>query len=130
LNDYCGIRDPNLWNGNSSSYGSVGEYDPYDGKKGTSWIFFIVALALLILVCIPYCVCRQKRYRRRYKAPKDETKVNGHCKSIRFSHMFYFVLLLLATRSENLDKIPLTEESYMEVPRAKLIKQNGTHGNH
>uniref|UniRef100_A0A914DRF9 LAM_G_DOMAIN domain-containing protein n=1 Tax=Acrobeloides nanus TaxID=290746 RepID=A0A914DRF9_9BILA len=110
LNDYCGIRDPNLWNGNSSSYGSVGEYDPYDGKKGTSWIFFIVALAVLILVCIPYCICRRKRYTRRYKAPKDESKMNGH-----------------SLRSEIPDKTPLTEESYMEVPRAKLIKQNGTH---
>src|SRR5262245_5809392 len=109
LDDYCGIRDPSLWSGNSSAYGLVGDYDPYGGQGGitTLMIILIVIAILLILLCIPYCICRQKRYRK-YKAQRNEVKNNGSCKSIQE----LCAKSSLALRIEGSENALLNENSY------------------
>ncbi|CAD5208318.1 unnamed protein product [Bursaphelenchus xylophilus] len=68
--DSCGIRDPSVWNDNSTSLGLVGSYDP-DGTsqtfndEKTSLISLIVTILLILVVLfliLGYCYKRGRRH--------------------------------------------------------------------
>uniref|UniRef100_A0AC34FE24 Uncharacterized protein n=1 Tax=Panagrolaimus sp. ES5 TaxID=591445 RepID=A0AC34FE24_9BILA len=63
----CGIRDPSIWISNSSSYGTMKEYDPNGDAGNSASISIIITIFIVLLVLIAlclFCYCRQKKFKR------------------------------------------------------------------